>query len=83
MERRQIMTGGEYDYDQACRAANPAAYAARLTDAELAALLSYAEGIMRGNDTKGGIPGVLKWVCVLEGAKRFFKQQCHDRTNAG
>lgn len=68
------MTGGEYDFDQASRAANPAAYAAALDDDSLGALCRYAEGIIRHNDTSGGWPATVKWVCVFEGAKRFFRQ---------
>jgi hypothetical protein len=74
------MHGGEYDFDQACRAGNPAEYAAHLLDDELAALCRHAEGIMRQNEGNGGIPATIKWVCVLEGAKRFFQQTQESKT---
>jgi hypothetical protein len=64
------MNPGEYDYDQVSRAGDPAAAVARLTDTELAALLRYAEGIQRQNDTNGGWPATVKWLCVLALAKR-------------
>lgn len=67
------MNGGEYDYDQASRAGNTSAYVAGLNDPELRTLCAYAEGIMRGNDTQGGFPAILKWCCVIEAAKRFLK----------
>lgn len=75
MERRKIrtrMNPGEYDYDQVSRASDPAAAVARLTDQELATLLRYTEAIQRQNDTNGGWPATVKWLCVFAGAKRHF-----------
>jgi hypothetical protein len=74
------MRGGEYDYDQVARAGDPAAAVARLHDDELAALLRYAEGLMRQNDTNGGWPATTKWLCVFEGAKRFFQKTQDGKT---
>lgn len=68
------MHGGEFDFDQVARSGDPAAAVARLNDSELAALLRHAEGLMRQNDSNGGWPATVKWLCVFEGAKRFFKQ---------
>jgi hypothetical protein len=76
MERREIrkrMNPGEYDFDEMTRAANPAAYAANLTDQELRILNIHAEGVMRRHTTPGGIPAIIAVVCVIEAAKRFFK----------
>jgi len=69
------MSEGDYDYDQISRAANPADYAARLDDTELGRLLRSAEAIQRQNATNGGWPATVKWVCVFEGAKRFFGER--------
>ena len=75
------MADASEDYDLACRAGNPAAYTAALDDSALAALCRHAEGIMRQNECNGGIPATIKWVCVLEGAARFFKgvKTQHDK----
>lgn len=73
------MHGGEFDFDQVARAGDPAAAVARLPDGELAALLRHAEGLMRQNDSNGGWPATVKWLCVFEGAKRFFNQKPETR----
>ena len=66
------MNPGEYDYDEAARAGNPAAYVAKLSEQELQHLCAHTEGIMRQNETKGGWPAVVKWLCVIEAAKRYL-----------
>ena len=67
------MNPAEHEYDECCRAGNPAAYVAGLNDPELRALCGYAEAMMRATETKGGIPAIIKWTCVIEAAKRFLK----------
>lgn len=51
---------------------DPAAYVAAQTEHELRALCAHAEHLMRMNQTKGGWPAVVKWLCVLEAAKRYL-----------
>lgn len=63
----------EDDFRNLGEVGDPAAYLAKQTDQELRQLCQYAEHLMRLNESKGGWPAVVKWMCVLEAAKRFLK----------
>jgi hypothetical protein len=67
------MTTPEMEYDEACRAGDLAAHVARLSLQELRALHGYAVARMRENETKGGVPALVKWACIIEAAKRTFE----------
>ena len=56
---------------------NPAGYVRQLTDSELRALCDYAESIIRQNGASGGYPEQIKFICVLEAAKRFLQPSTH------
>ena len=59
-------------YEEACLAGDIVAWVARSTDEELRKLSSYVEHRVAENPTKGGIPALVKWVCVIEASKRFL-----------
>lgn len=63
----------EQEYDEACRAGDLAAHVGRLSLQELKALHRYAAARVTENQTKGGVPAIVKWACVLEAAKRTFE----------
>jgi hypothetical protein len=67
------MTSPELEYEEACRAGDLAAHVARLSATELKRLHGYAAARVEQNGKKGGVPAIVKWACVLEGAERFLK----------
>lgn len=66
------MNTPELEYEAACVAGDLGAHVEALNVRELKELHRYAVARMAENGAKGGIPAVMKWVCVMEAAKRFL-----------
>jgi hypothetical protein len=67
------MNGGEYDFDQAARAGNPASYVAALNDPELKALYLYAAAMIKQNGRHAGFPADVAHYCTLALRDRHLK----------
>jgi hypothetical protein len=65
------MIDHEYLYEQVCEAADAAAYVRSLTDVEVRKLRGRCEFLEKRNGVKGGIPGMLKWICMMVQADRM------------
>lgn len=63
---------GSVIYDEACQAGDTAGYVERLSAMELKRLHRHAACLVSQSETKGGIPAVVKWLCILEAAARFL-----------
>ena len=60
------------EYEGACLAGDLAEHLTTLTKSELCELHRFAIARMAENETKGGIPAIIKWACVIEASKRFL-----------
>ncbi len=65
------MIDHDYLYEQACEDGDTARYVRGLTDHELRLLRKKAEHLQTRNGCKGGIPALIKWLCVIEQAERM------------
>lgn len=64
------MIDHDYLYEQVCEAGDTARYVRDLNDHELRLLRGKAEHLQKRNVCKGGIPAMIKWLCVIEQADR-------------
>lgn len=64
------MIDHDYLYEQVCEAADPATYVRSLTDEEVRKLRGKTEHLEKRNGAKGGIPGMIKWICIMVQADR-------------
>lgn len=64
------MIDHDYLYEQVCEARDPAAYVRALDDMELRKLRGKSEQVIARNHAASGIPGMVKWLCILEQADR-------------
>lgn len=65
------MIDHDYLYEQVCEACDPAAYVRGLNDHEVRLLRGKAEHLAKRNGAAGGIPGMVKWLCILTQADRM------------
>jgi len=64
------MNEAEHIYAEAVEAGDLAAYVAKQDDTDIRRLRKHAEHLMSINQCKGGVPALVKWVCILEQAQR-------------